>query len=125
MSSPTARTLKFLRSAGHIAAVVEKWIPQTKQRLDLYGFIDVVAMHPDSQGLLGVQATSGAHHSERCNKILGIPAAVLWLRTGNRIWVVSWTKKGVKGKRKLWQPRIEPIDLSVFPGVETLTEVKG
>lgn len=108
-TSPTSRTLAFLRAAGYTCAITEKWNSHAKLRQDLFGFIDVVGMHPDSQGLLGVQATSGSNHSARRKKILDLPVAKLWLETGNRIWVLSWSRVGGK-----WTPRIENLCLGDF-----------
>ncbi len=112
--SPTQRTLAWLRSARFTAAVVEKWNPHAKLRQDLFGFIDIVAMHEGSPGLLGVQTTSGSGHSSRRAKILASPEARMWLNAENRIWIISWSKKGPRGKRKVWEPRIEPITLGMF-----------
>ena len=112
--SPTSRTLQLLRAANYTAGGVEKWIPQTKQRIDLFGFIDLGALHKDDRGLLGVQATSGSNHAARRTKIMSIPAARLWCECGNRLWIVSWTKSGAKGKRKLWTPRIEKLGAGDF-----------
>lgn len=113
-TSPTQRTLAFLRAAGYQCAITEHWNPFAKIRQDLFGFIDVLGMHPRQQGLLGVQATTGAHHAERKAKILALPSARLWVETGNRIWVLTWTCKGARGKVKKWEPRIEEIALSEF-----------
>ena len=74
MSSPTARTLDWLRKAGYLADVAEKWIEVTKQRKDLFGFIDVVAIGGGEQGVLAVQSTSASNHASRVTKILGIAA---------------------------------------------------
>lgn len=112
--SPTQRTLKFLRAAGNTCAITERWNPHSKTRQDLFGFIDVVAMHPQEKGILGVQTTSGSNHAARRSKILDLPAARLWLETGNRLWVISWEKKGKAGKRKLWEPRIQAVTLADF-----------
>ncbi len=113
-TSPTQRTCAFLRAAGHTVGITEKWNSFVKRRQDLFNFIDLVAMHPDNNGILAIQTTTGAHHGERRAKILELAAARLWLQTGNRIWVLSWTVKGAKGKRKLWSPRIDPITLADF-----------
>ena len=104
MSSPTARTLDYLRKKGYTAGVVERYNSFTKQRHDLFGCIDIVAIHPDRTGCLGVQATSGSNGSSRVAKIVSSPAAKLWLASGNALWVVVWSQKGAKGKRKLWTP---------------------
>ena len=63
MASPTQRTLKELRRLGHVAGVVERWIPQTRRRLDLFGFIDIVALGP--WGTIGIQCTTSANQAAR------------------------------------------------------------
>jgi len=114
MSSPTSRTLQYLRDDGMLAGVVEKWIPKVKQRVDLFGFIDIVAIRPGKDGCLGVQATSRSNVAARRTKILGLNPARVWLQTGNRIWIVGWSKKGAKGKRKLWTPSVSVVTLEDF-----------
>jgi hypothetical protein len=65
--SPTQRSLKHLRDLGYLAEVVEKWNPHSKTRHDLYGLIDILAIHREE--VLGVQATSGSNVSARVTKI--------------------------------------------------------
>lgn len=113
-TSPTQRTLVWLRASGHVVAITERWNPFAKLRQDLFGFIDLVAMHEGTVGLLGVQTTSGDNHAARKTKILGLAAARLWLSTGNRIWIVSWRKVGAKGTVKKWEPRLESIEIGDF-----------
>jgi len=107
-TSPTARTLQRCRKFGWIAAVVEKWIPQTGRRLDVWGFGDILAVD-DKPGALLIQATSdnGGNVAARVHKICGecaVPAAI-WLAAGNRIETWGWRKRGPAGKRKLWEVR--------------------
>ena len=103
--TPTQRTLAELKRRGYTSAIVERWNQWAKIRQDLYGFIDVVAIKPDENGVLAVQCTSDAHVAERTTKINGLPAAQVWLKAGNRIVVWGWGKKGKAGKRKLWTLR--------------------
>ena len=118
--SPTQRTLELLRAAGMTCAITERWNQYAKVRQDLFGFIDVLAMSTKlgpmdtTSGLLGVQTTSGANHASRRTKILSLPAAKQWVLLGNRIWVLSWSKTGAKGKKKQWTPRIESLQLGDF-----------
>lgn len=102
-TSPTQRTLALLRSEGMTAQVVEKFIVWTKQRVDLFGFADIVALDPKLYGVLAVQTTSGSNISARIKKILANDAAKLWVMCGNRIEVHGWKKRGPRGKRKVWE----------------------
>ena len=76
---------------------------QARRRIDLFGFIDIVALdgHP---GLLGIQATTTSNAPARVTKILEecTEAALEWLAAGNRVEVWGWAKRGLKDKRKLW-----------------------
>ena len=101
MKLPTARTLEALRKEGYSAHVVEKWIPQTRRRSDLFGFIDIVAIKED-RPILGVQATSTSNISSRIAKALSIPELRVWLSCGAEFEVHGWSKRGRRGQRKLW-----------------------
>lgn len=57
-TSPTQRSLRYLREQGYLPAVVEKWNPHAHVRQDLFGFVDIVAVRRDET--LAVQACSGA-----------------------------------------------------------------
>lgn len=102
-TSPTARTLAWLREQNCVPWVVEKWNPFARIRQDLYGCIDIVFLKGGVQGLTGIQATTDSHRAERIEKIKGIDAAALWLRCGNGLWVVTWGKHRA-GRRVVWTP---------------------
>lgn len=73
MTSPTQRTLSYLRELGWpVVQVVERYIPQSKTHIDLFGFGDIAALHPE-HGLLIVQVTSGSNVSARKKKMLETP----------------------------------------------------
>lgn len=137
-TSPTARTLKLLRDLGARAGVVERWnfrlmkrqgpgpvLAQLLRRVDLFGWIDVVAVIPHRvairapsdvggfnlwTGLYGIQCTDGSSASARVKKLSELDddnaqALTDWLDVGGRLEVWSWAKRGAAGKRKLWTPR--------------------
>lgn len=106
---PTARTLKVLRADGWQAQVVEQWISYTKQRRDLFGVIDILAVRGSET--LGVQCTSDSNMSARINKSVAEPKLRQWLNGPRRFEVWGWGKKGKAGKQKLWQVRREVITL--------------
>jgi len=109
--TPTARTLKHLRDKDILAQVVERWCQYSKRRIDLFGCIDIVALDPDTSGVLGIQATTTGNQTSRMKKILDTDAAEKWMQCGNRLEVWGWgTKKS--GKRNLWQVTIRQV---VFP----------
>lgn len=90
MSSPTQRSLAHLRERYPLVQVVEKWIPQARKRVDLYGIIDILCVS-DSE-IVGVQATSGTHVAARVTKIAESTATSILRRAGIRILVHGWRK---------------------------------
>jgi hypothetical protein len=103
-----------LRKLGYTVGVVEKFNSFTKQRIDLFGCIDLVAIHPGRRGVLGVQATISKHVPNRRAKVLASPIIKIWLEAGNRIWVVGWSKMGARGKAKRWTMTGDKVTLEDF-----------
>ncbi len=102
--SPTKRARAELERLGWKSQIVERWNPFARVRQDLFGCIDIVAADP-SVGILGVQACAGSSHATREAKIEAEPRAVVWIESGGRIEVWSFSKRGARGKRKLWTIR--------------------
>ena len=67
----------------------------------MFGCIDIVAIKQGT-GIVGIQATTTSHIQERIDKALKEPKIKEWLACGGLFWVWGWSKKGAKGKRKLW-----------------------
>jgi len=116
MKSTTARTKSLFERLGYRIGLVEKWIPQTKRRLDLFGFADLIAFHPDKPEVVLIQSTSGTNHSHRREKILALDRAREWVQFETRcIAIVSFSRRvvrnkdGKKSKVKRWKERIEFI----------------
>jgi len=109
--TPTARTLKQLRSEGWQCQVVERFCHFSKRRIDLFGCIDIVAIKP-SEGTLGVQATSGANTSARVSKARELVRP--WLEAGNAFQVHGWRKLTRGKKRPVWEPQI--VRLGIIGG---------
>ncbi len=111
-TSPTQRTLAECRKREWRACVVEKWIPQVRRRVDVFGFGDILALDGNPGSLL-IQATSTPHSANRVTKIREDcnAAAREWLQAGNRIEVWGWAKRGARGKRKLWTLRVDVVGL--------------
>lgn len=108
--SPTSRTLEYYRKLGATVAIVEKRIPYKFITQDLFGFIDILAISPEG-GIVGVQCTSDSNVAARVDKIYAEPRAKTWLLSGGKIRVIGWSKKGSRGKRKTWQPRVVPVEV--------------
>lgn len=100
-----------------MVAVVEKWNAYTKQRQDLWGFGDILAIRGNET--LIVQTTSGVNVSKRIQKIGSHPCNVIaefWLESPTRrIEVHGWRKVGPRGKRKVWECRVMSATLEVHP----------
>jgi hypothetical protein len=94
VSSPTSRTLTYLRREGYLAAVVETWAPHADLRRDLFGFADVLAVHPRDRLFLLVQVTTAAHLADRLAKAKRRPELAAWLRAGGRFEVHGWARRG-------------------------------
>ena len=109
-TSPTKRSLDFLRKDGFTCCVVERWLPargtmKFPRRIDAYGFGDLLACRLGQ--IVLVQTTSGANFNARKAKILTLPEFPKWKEAGGLVLLHGWQKKGSRGKRKLWQVREE------------------
>jgi hypothetical protein len=122
--SPTARSLDLLRRRGFEAEVVERWLPigtkdkdgqPIKIRRDLFGCIDIVAVHSSVAGALGVQATSASNMSARLNKAKTLKPIAVWLKAQNRFEVWGWW---VNPGSACWEVRVAELRLDDMAAVE-------
>jgi hypothetical protein len=105
--SPTARSLAYLRELGYAAEVVEKTIPHTFIKKDLFGG-DLIGLKA-GEPVLVVQCTSGSHHAARRTKLEAEGFVALWKGSGAMLEIWSWSKQGPRGKRKTWQLKREAL----------------
>lgn len=105
----TPKSLANLRDRGYKVAVVEKWNSFAHIRQDLFGMFDIVAIHEDFNGVLGVQTTTKDHINDRIKKITENDVRSVWLKAGNTIEVHGWIKRATSGKRKVWDVEIHQI----------------
>jgi len=112
MRGPTQRTLAYLRGKGYTCYVAESYNAFSKRRNDLFGWIDIVALHPDHKGVLGVQCTTGSNLSARIKKADALPAYHLWLSCGNAAEFFGWRKLKTGKIQRTWQPLVRRIDIS-------------
>ncbi len=110
--SPTSRSLQYLKKEGYTAQVVEKFNMFAHVRIDLFQFIDIVAMKP-GEPLLAIQVTDTGDLSKRINKAESGPFLTMWLSTGCKVEFHGWSKKGKAGKRKLWTLTKKPYTIGV------------
>lgn len=126
------KSRQLLKEQGYDTWIVEKpFNPYTKRREDLFNFIDLVGIHGNYQGVLGIQAC-GEDVSEHIGKIMeGFrdgkgneippnPHIFQWLRAGNRFFIWSWCLRGAKGKRKMY--RLREIEFRIKDGIVVAEE---
>ena len=112
-----ARTMAWLRKKGYTVAKVERWNPFAHIRQDLFGFIDLIGIHPDHAGVLGVQTTHENFFKDHKNKLFTdekvAPKIRIWLQGNNRVWMFSWNKywKEDGSHRKVWAPIVQDVKL--------------
>jgi hypothetical protein len=100
-ASPTARSLDLLRRQGWTAGVVERHIQQIHVTIDLFGFIDLLALRDTS--CLAVQATSRSNLAARVKKSAAAEHLPKWLAIpGHRFECWGWVLQGRAGTRKRW-----------------------
>lgn len=110
MTSPTARTLAELRKRGYLCDVTERWIPGANIRRDWAHLWDVIACRDGQDAhILGIQCTSASNLAKRVNKVAYSPALRVWKAAGGRGECWGWSKKGSKGKRKVWEVRVVQV----------------
>jgi len=91
VSSPTQRSLKYMRDQGYYAEVVEKYNSFTKRRNDFAGFLDILCLGEGE--VVGVQTTSYSNMSARAKKIREHENLEVVRKAGIRILVHGWVKR--------------------------------
>jgi hypothetical protein len=94
----------FQKKLGWIIGRTEQYNSFIHRKIDLWGFVDMVAIVPDRLGLTLLQVTTGSGNgSKRCTKIVeecrAVAAAAI--RAGNfiEVWQFRWYKpRGTKKK---------------------------
>ena len=102
-TSPTQRSLKKLRRQGWRPAVVEKWIPATKRRSDLFGFVDIIAVRGNQT--LAVQTTTKTNMASRRAKIIESVNFPALLAAGWEIEIHGWYKNA----HNVWLCKVQQL----------------
>jgi hypothetical protein len=89
-TSPTQRSLKYLRDQGYRCWIVERWCPYAKRRIDLWNCIDILAI--GNGQTIGVQTTTRSHVAARVKKIEENEYYPELIRSGWKIHVHGWGK---------------------------------
>jgi hypothetical protein len=111
VASPTQRTLAECKRLGWQASIVEKFVrfPPPGHRVDLFGFIDILALG-DGQ-TYAIQATVTSSAGARRTKIDESPALAAVLASGwiVEVWSFRKTNDRQPGKRKTWKIKRERL----------------
>ncbi len=102
-TSPTQLSLKKLREEGYTVQVVEYWNSFARIRIDLFGFIDIIALK--GKETLAVQTTSASNMSARCKKIADHENVGAVREAGWTIHVHGWHQDD---KRK-WHCKVKDV----------------
>jgi len=108
------RTLALLKEKGCLYQKVEVWNPFAKRRQDLFGFIDILAIYPDSVKPVGIQVCDIGSRNKHIEKIKQTESYKRWLTVG-RIEIWSWhsilqkNKDGSRGKIRKWEYEITEV----------------
>jgi hypothetical protein len=114
VASPTSLTLKHVREIGYTAEVVEKIVPKTFIRRDLYGVGDILAVHPEKKRIALIQAKSYTDLQKGVRKALEEERLKAFLDAGlcpcgrnlTSFHVISW---GQKAKGMKWTHRAAEV----------------
>jgi hypothetical protein len=91
-TSPTQRTLARLRKENcDLVEVCERWCAFSRRRKDLFGVIDILAIHKGDT--IAIQVTSYSNIGARVKKITESPALPFLRDAGWTILVEGWKKE--------------------------------
>jgi hypothetical protein len=88
--APTIKTLELLTQEGWYRQGVQYWNPFAHIFQDLFGCIDIIAVHPEVEGVLGIQVTTAVNKNSRLRKAIQQKELYAWLRSGNYFVVAGW-----------------------------------
>jgi hypothetical protein len=102
-TSPTQLSLKKLREEGYTVQVVEYWNSFARIRIDLFGFIDILALK--GKEVLAVQTTSASNMNARIKKIADHENVGAVREAGWAIHVHGWHQDD----KKKWHCKIKDV----------------
>ncbi len=121
--STTQLSIEWMLKRGFMCDVTERWIPRTKIRKDLFGFIDMLAAGMGQ--FIGVQTTTKSNVSSRIKKIIALPSAKKWIIAGGMIEVHGWFKVPKGAFHDEWDCVCRHIDILDFDNETPKQEDKG
>lgn len=115
--SPTARSLRLLRSWKFHADVVERWLEipdgnggKRKIRKDCFSAFDLLAFDPSGQAWL-IQTTSDSNLSSRAKKLSISPIVADLVRSG--VVVECWGWQKLAGRWQVRRERLQSTDAAL------------
>jgi transglutaminase-like putative cysteine protease len=101
----STRSIALMRKHGWMVGSVEKYVAAIKRHIDLFNFIDVLAVLGNRT--VAIQSCVGngdvAKHLAKFRDPKLAPKVRAWLQGGTRELVIqSWAERGDRGKRKTW-----------------------
>ena len=99
---------------GYEVGFVERFIHHIKRRIDLFGFIDLIAFKATKPGVVGIQSCAIDRWADHRATICENKRAVGWLRAGNRICLIGWERSPSPGGR--YRRKHEWITLETIAG---------
>jgi hypothetical protein len=104
--TPAARSTRLLKAEGYQVASVERFVayPRPGHRVDLFGFIDLLAIRPGET--LAVQACAATDHARRAEKVRTSQTLPACLAANWRVEVHSWR---LFRRSRRWEVRREGI----------------
>ncbi len=115
---PSGRSLELLRKEGWRPWIVERWLPHTNIRKDLFGFGDILAYHTAPRRILIVQSTSLSNLPARASKSAGIAECKELLGIGVEVEIHGWHRQAGKWQCKRVSLRAddcEPVVIASAP----------
>ncbi len=110
MPSLMVLSRKRLEEQGYIVDTVEYYNFFSKRKRDLYHMFDLVGIHKEHKGVLGVQVTSDGNMSARRTKIRENETLETWVAAGNRVEVHGWKKSDPEKRNSPWTCRMYDTD---------------
>lgn len=107
------RSMEIMRREGYIVGKVEYWSEFAGRLIDLFGFIDLVALDVAEKKIVAVQVTKD-HLPEHITKIQSIPAASAWLECGGEILIHFWRELGKSGAKD-WVLEVIQVTMDTKP----------
>lgn len=113
---PLQRSKALLEADGWKVWKVEVWNQWAHVRVDLFHMADLLAIKASVSGVLAIQCCGedvAAHvtkilegYTDPKGRVWGPNEYLpIWKAAGNKLIIHGWSKRGERGKRKLWTLR--------------------